>query len=231
MLTDIVLIERLILVIGEVTIIAILAIIIFGLFLVALTFYAMRTGRILFPGLLVAGLVLLEGLIKALFKLFGLEEQELLIIFIKIHNTVNAKAFASIPVEERAIFVPQCLRSAKCPAHLTPEGLKCRNCGLCEIGYEHQLLQKLGYNFFIVPGSSFIKRIIKQYRPRALIGIGCLIEVKDGIEMADKFGVIAMGIVSLKDGCVETAVNWKEVFETAKLGISPEKIPEELKGD
>ncbi len=231
MLTDIDLIERLILFTGELTILAAIIIIVFGLFLVTLTFYAMRTGKILFPGLLVAGLVLLEGLIKALFKLFGLEEQELIVIFIKIHNTVNSKAFATIPVEERAVFVPQCLRSAKCPAHLTPEGLKCINCGLCKIGYEHQVLEKLGYKFFIVPGSSFIKRIIKQYRPKALIGIGCLIEVKDGIEMADKFGIIAMGIVNLKDGCVETDVNWQEVLETAMLGVSPEISKVGLKGD
>jgi hypothetical protein len=37
-----------------------------------------------------------------------------------------------------------------------------------------------------------------------------------------------MGVVSTKDGCVETAVDWDEVFEIALLGIDPLSVPEEL---
>ena len=68
----------------------------------------------------------------------------MLTFFIKIHNTMNANAFSRVPLSERAVFVPQCLRSAKCPAHLTPEGLKCVNCGQCTVGEARSLLEKLG---------------------------------------------------------------------------------------
>ena len=71
---------------------------------------------------------------KAFFRLLGLEDKEMLTFLIKIHNTMNASAFSRVPLSERAVFVPQCLRSAKCPAHLTPEGLKCVNCGQCTVG-------------------------------------------------------------------------------------------------
>ena len=40
-----------------------------------------------------------------------------------------------------------------------------------------------------LPGSSFIKRMVKKYRPQAIIGVGCLSEVKEGIDMADKLGL------------------------------------------
>jgi hypothetical protein len=124
--------------------------------------------------------------------------------------------------------MPQCLRSSKCPAVLTPEGLKCRSCGQCEVGEARLLLEKMGYRVFIVPGSSFIKRMVKKYRPKAIVGVGCLAEVKEGIDMADKLGLVVMGIVTLKEGCVETIANWPEIYEIAILGIDPASIPEDL---
>lgn len=214
--------------IGEITVLFILGVLICGIILLILTIHAIKTGNLLFPRFMRAGLIFLEGLMRGMFKLFGIEDQEFLRIIVTLQNTLNRKAFMAIPVTDRAIFVPQCLRAAACPAHLHEEGLKCRSCGLCEIGVAKPLLEKLGYKFFIVPGSSFIKRMVKRYRPKAIIGIGCLIEVKEGNEMAGQLNLISMGVINSRDGCVETAVNWSEVYEVALLGINPDLIPEEL---
>jgi hypothetical protein len=35
-------------------------------------------------------------------------------------------------------------------------------------------------------------------------------------------------VVTLKDGCVETLVNWEEVLEIALLGVEPSQIPQEI---
>ena len=86
----------------------------------------------------------------------------------------------------------------------------------------------MGYRVFSVPGSSFIKRMVKKYRPKAIIGVGCLAEVKEGLEMSDKLGLVSMGVVTLKDGCVETLVNWEDVLEIALLGVDPSRIPYDL---
>lgn len=215
--------------IGELTILFVLIIAVSGLILLLLTVYAIRTGKLLFPKFMRAGLIFLDGMMRGLFKLIGIEDQEFLRIMVTLQNTLNRKAFMAVPIEDRAIFIPQCLRSAACPAHLHEEGLKCRSCGLCEVGVAKKLLEELGYKFFIVPGSSFIKRMVKRYRPKAIIGIGCLIEIKEGTEMAGQLNLISMGIVTSRDGCVETVVNWGEVYEIAVLGIDPSKIPEELR--
>jgi hypothetical protein len=227
MVVDLELVNRVIFLIGEITIIILLAVFFSALLLVALSYLSIRRGKIIFPGFLKAGLVLLEGLMKALFRLFGLEDREILTIFIQLQNTINKKAFEAVPIHERAIFMPQCLRSSACPAHLTPEGLKCRSCGACAIGGVHTLLESIGYRIFIVPGSSFIKRMVKKYRPKAIIGVGCLTEVKEGLDMADKMGLIAMGVVTLKEGCVETIVEWEDLFDVALLGVEPGRIPED----
>jgi hypothetical protein len=220
---------QIIFIIGEITVLFVAGLFISALVLVGLSIYSIRTGRLILPGFLKAGMVLLEGLSKAMFRLFGLEDREVQTFFIQLQNVMNKKAFAAIPIESRAIFLPQCLRSSHCPAHLTPEGLKCRSCGSCNIGHIRNLLEQMGYRLFIVPGSSFIKRMVRQYHPQAIIGVGCLSEVKEGLEMADKMGLIAMGVVTLREGCVETILNWDELFEIASLGIDPNRIPDDIR--
>lgn len=215
-------------VIGELTVLIIIGAVVISFILVIISLHSIKTKRLYFPQLIKSGLVFLEGLMKAMFRFLGLEDREMLAFFIKLQNTMNAEAFSRVPANERAVFIPQCMRSSKCPAHLTPEGLKCKNCGQCEVGPNRLLLERMGYRVFIVPGSSFIKRMVKKYHPRAIIGIGCLSEVKEGIDMADKMGLSVMGVVTLKEGCVETLVSWPDVFEVATQGVSPESIPEDL---
>lgn len=229
MIAELPLWHQVVLVVGQITILLVLAIILTAILLVTLSLYTIKTGKLLFPGFLKAGMVMLEGVVKSLYRLLGIEDREILALFISLHNTLNKKAFEKIPVSKRAIFLPQCLRSARCPAHLTPEGLKCRACGSCSIGGVLISLEEMGYRIFIVPGSSFIKRMVKQYHPQAIIGVGCLSEVKEGLEMVDKVGLVGMGVVTTKEGCVETSVNWEDVIEVAILGVPPDEVPPSIK--
>jgi hypothetical protein len=228
MALDFITLNHLVFLIGELTVIIVLGSLVTAFVLVIISLYSIKKKRLYFPQLIKSGLVFLEGLMKGMFRFFGLEDRELYTFMIKLMNSMNTAEFAKIPVEERAIFLPQCLRSSGCPAHLTPEGLKCRNCGQCDVGSARLLLERMGYKVFIVPGSSFIKRMVKKYRPKAIVGVGCLAEVKEGIEMADKMGLVVMGVVTLKEGCVETINNWPELYEIAIQGIDPASVPEDL---
>ncbi len=229
MVSDLSVWSQVIFIVGEITVIVIFGVILFALLLVGISLYSIHRGRPYFPRFLKAGMVLLEGVARVMFRIFGLEDREVLTFFIQIQNAINKGPFEAVPVEQRAVFFPQCLRSSRCPAHLTPEGLKCQSCGQCSLGYWRKVLEQLGYKVFIVPGSSFIKRMVKQYHPWAIIGVGCLAEVKEGLEMVDKAGLIPMGVVTTREGCVETDVNWDDVMEVALLGIERSKIPEEVR--
>ncbi len=211
--------------IGELTVLFILIILIIGFILLCMTIYVIKTGNFIFPAFMKGGLLFLEGLMKGLLRLFGIDDQELTRLIVTLQNSLNKKSFTAVPVNERAIFIPQCLRAGACPAHLHEEGLKCRSCGLCPIGEAKKICEGLGYKFFIVPGSSFIKRMVRRYHPKALIGVGCLIEVKEGIEMGSQIGLIAMGVVTQKDGCVETSMNWDDLYSVALLGADRTVLP------
>lgn len=227
-MVELTLLDHFLFILGEVTLLLLIAPVLLILTLLVLSLASFRSGRLYFPWILKPGFTALEGVMRAIFKFIGLDDQEMLAFSVRILNTMNMKAFAAIPVSERAIFLPQCLRAARCPAHLTPEGLKCSSCGQCSIGEVRPVLENLGYRVFLVPGSSFIKRMVKQYHPRALIGVGCLLEVKEGLEMADKMHLIGLGVVTLKDGCVETLVDWDALLEVATLGLDPSTIPVDL---
>ena len=65
----------------------------------------------------------------------------------------------------------------------------------------------MGYMFFISPGSSLVKRMVKKYRPAAVIGIGCAVEVKEGTAMMDARGIPVQAVSLSRDGCVDTDVD------------------------
>ena len=132
---------------------------------------------------------------------------------VRLRNYINRKEFFKTPHEKRFIFMPQCVRSTECPAKLTPEGIKCMNCGRCNVGEAKKFAEGLGYRFFIVPGSSFIKRIIKKYRPRAIVGVGCQMEIKEGLDLCHSHAIPAQGVPLSKAGCVSTTLDWEQFYE------------------
>lgn len=212
--------DQVILLLGQITLLILAALLILGLVLAVLIAFSIRTGRMVLPRLFLAGMALVEGVIRALCGLLGIEDRELTEFVIRLHNRLNQGKFDNIPTKDKAIFLPQCLRSARCPAHLTPEGLICQRCMLCEIGRSIDHLEEQGYRVHIVPGSTFIKRLVRAERPKAIIGVGCLMEVREGLMLADRLGLVAMGVVTLKDGCIETLVNWTDINDLAsgKMG-------------
>lgn len=216
--------NRMMILLGEVTLFVAVFLVLISIIMAILIGTSIRSGRLFFPALLRPFLVLMEGFVKSICTLIGIEPGELLRFLIRLDNRMNTQSFASIPPNERAVFLPQCLRSAECPAHLTPEGLACVGCGRCELGSGIPKMKALGYHVFIIPGSTFIKRMVQKYHPKGIIGVGCLMEVKEGLEMCNRIGLVAMGVVTAKDGCVETIVDWHDLFDVAAIGIDPSSI-------
>lgn len=125
--------------------------------------------------------------------------------------------FKKIPYNERAIFLPHCLRNKDCPAKTTDEGVQCISCGKCNIHKIKEYAESLGYRVFIVPGASLVKNLVKKYKPKAAIGVACGPELEESLKFAPKIGIIPQCVSLLKDGCVETEVDWDKVKEAIGL--------------
>jgi hypothetical protein len=90
-------------------------------------------------------------------------------------------------------------------------------------------LKKAGYLTFLIPGSTFVKRMADKHRPKAMIGVGCITEVKEGLKLGKRISMITLGVITKTDGCVETTMDWNELLKVASIGLSEPIIRYEQK--
>jgi hypothetical protein len=198
---------------GKGVVILALLVLVVSIFGAVLILYSFKTGHFFAARLMLISISLLESVIKALFLLARADGSIVDDVGVRLRNYINRKKFLRIPHDGRFIFIPQCVRSVDCPAKLTPEGIKCVGCGRCNVGEAKKFAEGLGYRFFVVSGSSFIKRIIKKYRPEAIIGVGCQLEIKEGLDLCHSHDIPAIGIPLTRAGCVSTTLDWEKLYD------------------
>lgn len=194
-------------------IVVLVAAIIIILFIISLIFglLSLRRGKLSFPKLLLFIIDLLYSPFKSIAKLLKLDDNLIDSISIQTRNDINKKKFKKIPAEKTLIFLPHCLRHRDCPAPLQKDGVKCTCCGLCSIGVIKKKATPKGYKIYIVPGSSFVKKIVYEQKFEAVIGVACHEDLNQMMMLLSDF--CPQGVLLKKTGCYETKVDIKEVFE------------------
>ncbi|KXS40804.1 MAG: hypothetical protein AWU58_1861 [Methanohalophilus sp. T328-1] len=173
--------------------------------------YSFRKRHIIFPNFVLFILYMFYSPAKWICRVFHIRDTLVDEILIEVRNAVMLDDFRNSS-GLRVVFLPQCLRHARCPARCDPvHGYECRRCGLCSIGYISAEAEKRGFRVFVIPGGSFIKKIIKNYNPTSCIGVACYNELAEAMEEVSFMPV--QGICLLKDGCFETEVDVEAVIE------------------
>jgi hypothetical protein len=199
------------------SLVALLALLLVSLLLGVLL---IKKKKLLLPRLLLFTMDALYLQFKKVARAFGLSEKLVDAIGIEVRNHLNREKFARTPPSERILVVPQCIRHIRCPARLDAKtGISCKDCGMCIIKDLKAEAERLGYKFYIVPGGSFVKRIIKATKPKAALGVACHRDLNMGMHEISRKSCAVMGVPLLKDGCVETEVNLEEILRTMRLGI------------
>ncbi len=174
--------------------------------------YSVKTKKVLFPGFVLFVLDFLYHPLKILTEKIGMKKGYIDMISNDMRNFINYKELSKIPFEDRILLLPQCLRKRDCPAILDSiQGFQCKNCGKCGIGELIKFCDEKNIKVFIIPGGSFVKKIIKLTRPKAIIGVGCHIELREASLVLEFLKVPVRGINLEKDGCVETKVNYEKI--------------------
>jgi len=199
--------------VGEAVVLLAVSALLLSILIALLILYSFRTGNFFAARIILLGTTLLESIIRPLFWIAGADDAIVDDVGVRLRNYINRKEFLKTPRDQRFIFMPQCVRSTQCPAKLTPEGIKCVGCGRCRVGEAKKYAEEMGYRFFIVPGSSFIKRIMKKYRPRAIVGVGCQMEIKEGLDLCHSYDIPALGVPLTQSGCVSTTLDWEQFYD------------------
>ena len=190
-----------------------LAVLIVILFIVVLILGVLiaRKNKIKFPRFVLFVVDLLYSPFKTIARVLKLDEHLIDDIAIKVRDEINKEKFKEIPAEKTLIFLPHCLRHKDCPATLQKEGLNCTECGLCSIGVIKKKSEPMGYKLYIVPGSSFVKKIVMENKFNAVIGVACHEDLNQMMMLLSDF--CPQGVLLEKTGCFETKVNVNKVFE------------------
>ena len=106
---------------GELVIIILVLWVILSFVIGCLIALSIKKKKMYLPKLLRPVLTLMEGTVKLFCMMLGVDSAQLMEFLIGIDNQMNYSAFAKVPVEKRAVFIPLCLLSAKCPARLSPD--------------------------------------------------------------------------------------------------------------
>ena len=121
-------------------------------------------------------------------------------------NKEDALPFSRIPYDDRIVLLPQCLRSTeKCKAEERAAEYICKKCRSCKIADILDYAEKLGYmDVRIVKGGRAVARLLKELKPKAVLGVACNFEG-------------TLGVPLLRDGCADTDVDLDEVFEAMEF--------------
>ena len=199
-----------------------------GIFILSLLSVTLILGRILikqerliFPKLLLFTIDVFYGLFKKFAGNVGLDEKIVDQIGVEVRNKVNEKSFNQIDNNDKILVLPHCLRNPKCEAKLDSTGLHCTDCNRCVIGVLKNKAEDKGYGVFIIPGSTFLKKIAQKNKFKAVLGVACYQDLNLAMMHLSKFH--CQGVPLLKDGCVCTKVDIRAVLD--KMGIElPQNI-------
>lgn len=185
---------------------------------ISLGYLMIKRGRILLPGLMIPLWDLIYIPLKKISCWLGFDETIIAEINVELRNLAHVNEFKRIHPKDKFLFLPQCLRGLDCVAILSPkDGIICKKCGACPIPQIVQCAYSLGYRkVYIAPGSSFVKRILKEEKPKAIFAVACLYELSLGGLLVSHFKIIGRTVPLLRDGCVCTEVDVDRVINEMK---------------
>ncbi len=152
---------------------------------------------------------------EAIAKRLGLNERLINYTHIEIRNRLNEYGFKATPFNERILFLPHCMRDTKlCKAKYNEEGLQCTLCGSCDLDELIRAAKHLGYKAtYITPGGSMVQKLIRKYKPKAVMGVCCFEEANMAFDRLRGTGIHAQASLLLYDGCKDTKANLVDARE------------------
>ncbi|EHP88569.1 protein of unknown function DUF116 [Methanotorris formicicus Mc-S-70] len=197
-------------IIGLFSILLITILILMLLISIVVGVYLIRRNKLIFPKIFIYIADNFYSILLKLFLLIGTEET-FYNVGTEFYNKYYEEQFKKS--KNKVLILPHCLRDAKCPAKLTPNGVECVFCGRCCIGEIIKTAKENGYKVFIVPGSTFLKRILRDVKPDGVFGVACSRDLFYGMNYLSRKGIPAQGQALIKDGCINTMVDVNELLQ------------------
>ncbi|MEM0492833.1 MAG: DUF116 domain-containing protein [Candidatus Thermoplasmatota archaeon] len=147
------------------------------------------------------------------------------LIHVGIKNSVSKERF--LQTHKRALFLPHCCRrymDSRCKALFdgATSSYCCQHCSEdCQVHQATRLAQQRGYDIYVIPGASCVRKIFQKNTYDGVVGVACTDELKLASTILEQHGIPAQGIPLIKNGCSETRFNFEtldKILETNGKG-------------
>lgn len=158
--------------------------------------------------------------IKGIIARMGFSEESVDRIYLEFKNEVARDAVEGTDIENRVLLLPHCMMDPDCcEAERVELGFECANCGGCDLDPITERADEMGYDHFIVPGGSMVRKIVDENDYDVAIGVACFPELVEANRFMEKNGV-RMTMAQLDDdGCFMTDVNVPDVERLMEMGL------------
>lgn len=125
-----------------------------------------------------------------------------------------------LKTERRALFLPHCARKhmdSRCKARFDPElsSYQCAHCSKdCLVNKATKIAEKKGYDVYILPGGSCVRKIMAKNKYQGIVGVACCEELKLGQSFLDTVDVRHQTVPLIKNGCSNTRFSLASLKQT-----------------
>jgi hypothetical protein len=146
-------------------------------------------------------------------KLTGLPVSEALMVVedlmdTYIKNLAQKERFAK--TKKRALLLPHCSRKymdQRCKAafNVDMSYYECRHCSRdCSVNKATTLAKKKGYDIYILPGGSCVRKLLAANKYDGFVGVACCEEIKLAAKLLELNKIPSQAVPLIKNGCSET---------------------------
>lgn len=159
--------------------------------------------------------------IKKIMNKMGFSEASVDRVYLEFKNEMARETYEATDVSDRVLLLPHCMMDMdQCEATRVDMGYECGRCGECDLDPLTELAEELGYDHFIVPGGSMVRKIVEEMHYEVAIGVACFPELIDVNRYVEKHGMKLMMAELNEDGCFMTSVHVPEVERLLRMGLN-----------
>jgi len=140
--------------------------------------------------------------------------------YIEVNNKLTQSRAFDIDPSKILILAPHCLQKWDCPYKVTADVSNCHHCGRCDIDRLWKLSRQKGVNLAVVTGGTLARKMVREYRPQAIVAIACERDLTEGI--LDTYPLPVIGVLNMRpEGpCKNTCVNTDAVSQAVDFFLN-----------
>ncbi len=211
----------------------ILLLVLAGLLVGGLMIAAFGIGGIVLTILYARDITVLHGPIRVAVSLFfpivlvigrilNIDKDKIKRSFIEVNNDLVKSKELKLHPSEILLLAPHCLQQSDCPHKITINIDNCRRCGGCDVNEILKLRDTYGVNVGMATGGTLARKLVQEYRPRAIVAIACERDLTSGIQDSNPIPVLGVTNERPFGPCFNTRINVAKV-ETAVCFFVDEK--------